>query len=225
MSKKVALLTLCSAIAASLAFASSANSDIQLGALADQSDSGITLNQANLNVNADGRGWAGGHFTVANHSSKNLTTFMVTFSVTDTHGTVLQFSNFVDGFLTQSAVAAGASLDLITYTTGSLQSPVASISASLSYLEFADGTRSGKEAATLYAKLAKERAQAIHYAQTLATRLDQGSPVGEALASSVSDDPGVQTLKMNLRNTMQQNGAATVSEEVHRIANLSSRTP
>ncbi len=146
---------------------------------------------------------------------------MVTFNVSDTTGDVLQFSDFVDGYLSQSPVAAGVSFDLGIGTNGSFKFPVTAVSASLSYIEFEDSTRFGTGADALYAKLTKERQQAVTYARSLVTRMEQGtlaSEIATGLASLGSDEPGVKTAKMILRSVAEQKGVAALSQEAHRIA-------
>ncbi len=195
---------------------------LALGVIDDQYQNGVTVHNATLNINQNGRGWSGGHFALSNNTTKGLTTFMVTFHVTDTAGETLQFSNVVDGYLTQSPLAAGQSFDVDARTAGSFQFPVAGVSASLSYLEFADGSLFGKESGAIYAKLGKERAQAIGYAQMLTARLEHGTPEAEIAAGlSVveSDEPGVRTAKTILRDSLQEN-VSTLSRAVRRMAKL-----
>ncbi len=195
---------------------------LALGTVDDQTQAGVTVTNASVNINVNGRGWSGGHFTLVNSAAKDLSTYYVTFHITDTAGETLIFSDIVDGYLPGSPLAAGKSMDVEVNTTGSFQFPVVGVSATIAYLEFADGTRYGKDSTSIYAKLAKERAQAINYAKSLATRLDQGAPEADIEAGfslAQGDTPGVRTAKSIFRDTLQESLGAT-SQAIRRMAQL-----
>jgi hypothetical protein len=196
----------------------------------DQYEAGVELTRTGVNVNASGLGWTGGHFTLTNHATKALTAARVTFQVSDTAGEVLEFMATTDGFLTQSPVAVGGSVDIDTGTTGSFRVAVAGVTASLSYVEFADGTRSGKGADKVFEKLSKEREQAVTYAQSLSSRLKQGAPLAEVMAAVSSsgaevETPGVRTAKGLLRDAVAKSGLSALAEELNRISSIPKQLP
>jgi len=194
------------------------------GTIDDQYLAGITADGIALSLTADGKGWQGGQFTIANHSKSALVAFKVTFTVYADSGDHLQFGVVTDDYLSQAPLQPGDSRRLVAYTEGAFGARIQSASAEITYVEYADGTRTGSDAVKLGAKLTKERREAIAYAQGLRAQLNAGgddAAVRSAFSRSTGQEPnGVSDAKGLILATINEKGPGAFAAEVQRIASI-----
>ncbi len=205
------------------ALASAFGFQIPVGLVEDQYESGVAVTGAGLDINSKGSGWTGGHLTLTNHSSKPLTTVRVTFKILSSAGPTLQFSEVIDGYLTESPLAVGESMEMETGTTGSFNEKIAGVSASISYVEFADGTKAGTNVSLVSDQLTKDRRQAIAFAKSMLEQMKKGTPQSNIKAlveGPAAATPGIRTAKSICLAAMEKGGDDALLIELKKLATL-----
>lgn len=187
----------------------------------------VPLQLLNVEVNPSPSGMSGMHYTLKNDSGQALVAVEIKWTISMTTGSPMLEVSDMDAWVKASGMLGpGAET---TFQEGSLvnkqSNPVTGVTGTITYAEFADGSRVGPDAnGVVYHRLREDRlALKMAYQQILTTYNTGGR---EALLSTIQGIPSsAETMahrvaRINLDQSLQKKGIDATVQNLQRVASL-----